>query len=240
MRYVLPVVAASILGCGPTVPETGSLSAGEPTTQAPASTGTTSDDDGTSSDSSGAATTTTAATTADTSGGATDSSGGPATTGTLATTDESGDPVAPPMASANCMLSSYVEAELAQPELHIIGVYEGSGDHSVSAPAAVHVDRPGEVYLVVASYESVSWTITAAEGTTILEVILSGYESQSAMVPVGTTVVDRSGGNSPLSAAAFAWGDPETVQLVAAVEGLTGAELTSFHGCYQGSDFTLE
>ena len=93
---------------------------------------------------------------------------------------------------------------------------------------------------MASSYEGVTWTITAAPGTTITDVILSGYDLQTAVVPMGTTVDNHSGPGMALSSSAYQWNDASTAQLVAAVEGLTGAAITSFHGCYQGSDFTIE
>lgn len=47
----------------------------------------------------------------------------------------------------------------------------------VAAPVDVRVDKPGEVVLVLNTYEPAIWKISAAEGTRIAGVILTGYYS---------------------------------------------------------------
>lgn len=132
-------------------------------------------------------------------------------------------------------------------ELHLIGIYESHGNHSggVHPPgaASVHVERQSSSILVLSSYEPVHWTVTAAEGVTLEKVILNGYHDQTADVPAGVVVETHDGPDGSLGAYAHAWphaeGGSDTQALVAAVENLTGRALTSFHGCYQATHFTL-
>lgn len=43
-----------------------------------------------------------------------------------------------------------------------------------------------------------------------------------------------------LSSAVTSWTDPDTATLVDAVQDLSGLDLLSFHGCYQGLHFSIE
>ncbi|MDC3956683.1 hypothetical protein [Polyangium jinanense] len=132
-------------------------------------------------------------------------------------------------------------------ELHLIGIYESHGNHGggVHPPgaASVHVERQSSSILVLSSYEPVHWTVTAAEGVTLEKVILNGYHDQTADVPAGVAVEIHDGPDGSLGAYGYAWphaeGGSDTQTLVAAVENLTGRALTSFHGCYQATHFTL-
>ncbi len=148
--------------------------------------------------------------------------------------------------SAECggyLPSTYVADEWEEPELHIIGVYEASGNHAVCTEATVHVERETEMILVLSSYECVSWIVTAEPGANITDVIVNGYEVSSVEVPDGVDVEYHVGVGSYLSACAYAWpGDAcgcDTPGLVDDVERITDLTLTSFTGCYQGWDFTL-
>ncbi|TKD03091.1 hypothetical protein [Polyangium fumosum] len=132
-------------------------------------------------------------------------------------------------------------------ELHLIGIYESHGNHGggvhPAGAASVHVERQSSSILVLSSYEPVHWTVTAAEGVTIEKVILNGYHDQTADVPAGVPVEIHDGPDGSLGAYAYAWphaeGGSDTQGLVAAVQNVTGRALTSFHGCYQATQFTL-
>lgn len=167
-----------------------------------------------------------------------DSGGSDGPSGTTSAVEDSGGPVNAPDHAADCMLDVHIEPAIGQPELHVIGVYEASSDHSISAPASIHVDRPGEVFLAVLSYEQVTWTVTAGAGTTITQVTIGGYEASSANAPMGTMVVNQSSGGGLTYA--YEWLDPDTAGIVATLEAQTGASLSSFAGCYQGTDFTID
>jgi hypothetical protein len=135
-------------------------------------------------------------------------------------------------------LGAHVDAPFDSPELHILGVYEASANHNVAGSAMVHIDRQGPVVLVLSSYEAVQWTVTAAQGTTIEQVFLNGYEKHTADVPQGTEVIDKSGNGNYYVSHAYAW-DANAMTLATSVEQATGLELSSFHGCYRAVDFTL-
>src|SRR4051812_28767666 len=79
-------------------------------------------------------------------------------------------------------------------ELHVVALYEGvtrTGNMIHGGKAAVRVDRPGkDVTLVVSSYNSVTWEVTAGPQTKLAKVIVSGYHRQAVKVPEGTKVVE--------------------------------------------------
>lgn len=235
-----------LVGCGPSLGSDTSFGDGDGGTAVADSGGLTSGADGWNQ--------VTGGTTAATSGND-DTTAGPSATGvsdgsdgsdgpseTSSTVEDSGGstggPANGPDHAADCMLDVHVEPVIGQPELHVIGVYEASGDHSISAPASVHVDRPGEVYLAVLSYEQVTWTVTAGADTSITQVNIGGHEASSASAPMGTTIVNQSSGGGLTYA--YEWTDPDTAGIIASLEAQTGASLASFAGCYQGSDFTID
>ena len=135
----------------------------------------------------------------------------------------------------------------SQPELHIVSVYEADGGHGGPAGnITVHIDRPGNVVLVLSSYEPVDWTVLEQAGTTIDEVILNGYHTQRLVRGAsGATVLDRTyeNGGNYWAGCAYAWpssdGGCDTPGLVSAAELHSGLELTSFVGCYHGTSFSV-
>jgi hypothetical protein len=74
----------------------------------------------------------------------------------------------------------------AERELHVVGVYEGTGGGTAGK---ITVDRPGQsVTLFLSSYDSVTWQLTATPNTTIERVFLQGYYEQNvAGLPGGST-----------------------------------------------------
>jgi hypothetical protein len=135
-------------------------------------------------------------------------------------------------------LTSEIDSPFDVPELHFLGVYEASNNHNVVAPASVHLDRGTNVVLVVSSYEAVHWTVTVENGTTLDKVIVNGYENHEWTVPNGVDVDDYSGPGNYIESSPYEW-DAEGQDFVAAVEQMTGLEMSSFHGCYRANDFEL-
>lgn len=139
----------------------------------------------------------------------------------------------------NGAASTYEAMMWEAPELHVYGVYESSGNHAITAPSSVAVDRGTNVVLVLSSYESTEWTVTAAPGTTIDQIILNGYENHLVNAPAGVPVDDRSGIGNYIEAAAYQYGSPEVTNLVTWAEAQTGLTLTSFSGCYQSAQLSI-
>lgn len=75
------------------------------------------------------------------------------------------------------MIAGLAAPALAEPEVHIVGIYEGfdRSNGQIHGPKArVLLDRPGaEVVLVLSSYEATLWEVTLGEGTMMPSVVLS-------------------------------------------------------------------
>ena len=135
----------------------------------------------------------------------------------------------------------------SQPELHIVSVYEADGGHGgPPGNITVDIDRPGNVVLVLSSYEPVDWTVREQAGTTIDEVILNGYHTQRLVSGAASaTVLDRSYESSGTywTACGYAWpsssGGCDTPGLVSAAELHSGLDLAGFVGCYHGTSFSV-
>jgi hypothetical protein len=129
----------------------------------------------------------------------------------------------------------------AAPSLRILSIYG-----SPTGTAVVNVTRPERLILVLSAYESTHWTVTVAPDALLERVILNGAEEQTATVPAGVPVENRSpwalsfcpdaecnGYRYPDN------GDGDTDLLISAAEQATGLCLTSFHGCYDASQFAV-
>jgi hypothetical protein len=121
----------------------------------------------------------------------------------------------------------------------VIGVYETRGDHGPDhhpiGDAYVSIERPGNHVLVLSAYEPTNWHISLAAGTAVRAVELLGYNAQTvdlANVPV--THGTACGYSYPYNG-----GGCDTNALLALAEAQAGASVTTFHGCYQASNWTL-
>lgn len=135
------------------------------------------------------------------------------------------DPSTPPSPAQSC----------GPRELHVISVYEASGDHSVTGQASVTIARPGRHVLALSAYEATSWHVTLGPNVQISEVVLAGYEAQTVdLQNVPVRRVSGCGYSYPYNG-----GGCDTNQLLGTIEAAAGAKVTSFHGCYQASQWTL-
>lgn len=131
-------------------------------------------------------------------------------------------------------------------EVHLIGVYETRGDHSAGnhpvGAGSVRIDRPGHHVVIVSAYEPTAWTVTAGEGATIDAIFAIGYHAQTISGPPGAVVADTSHEEGGAFACGYSWpynGEGcDTNRLVAWARAQAG-ELTSFHGCYRATSWTI-
>src|SRR5690242_13952905 len=124
-------------------------------------------------------------------------------------------------------------------ELHAIGIYEGyvkSAGQIHGSRADVVVDRPGkQVILSLSAYERTTWLVETTPGTTIIKVILGGYERQAVKgLPSDTVIIDayRDGSDRVVVPHAYDQDSPEFRKFVKVLAQETGTELSSFHGAY--------
>jgi hypothetical protein len=137
-------------------------------------------------------------------------------------------------------MTSFVEPLPQAEELHIISVYQATG--GAITVDVTRTDVP--LTLVLSSYEPVAFTLVLAPGVLLEHVILNGYEPHTVQGQGAAMVTDLSGQFNYLAACGYFWpmndGGCDTPGLVMGAEQLTGLELTSFAGCYEGASFSLD
>jgi hypothetical protein len=126
-------------------------------------------------------------------------------------------------------------------ELHVIGIYEGSGTGSnhEEGSASVQVNRPGAgVTLVLGAYEPTLWTVSLAAGT-IEKVILAGYYEQRVQgLPEGVEVVPAHyvpGGTNRVLYIGYTIESGQFLRAVQQLCAMTGMDISSFQGGYEAS-----
>lgn len=129
--------------------------------------------------------------------------------------------------------------------VYFLGVYE-TMSHSTPntyplGEATVTDTAPNAHVLVVSALAPTHWSITKIPGSGLQKVILAGVYQQSVTVEPGVTVEDHSGEGD---FCAYAYPDDgqgcHTDSELSAIRGWTGANVASFAGCYQASDFTVD
>jgi hypothetical protein len=134
----------------------------------------------------------------------------------------------------------------------------------------IEVHRKAPMVLVLSAHEATAWVVRAGDGAQLEEVIVTGYHAQSAEVPAGVPLTVRSyATDGAFFGNAYMWphageacadffppatcdelGDAwqaelgfhieSASKLVDSVELWSGLALTSFHGCREMSQLTLE
>jgi hypothetical protein len=135
--------------------------------------------------------------------------------------------------------SGTLPARCGSPEVHVIGVYETRSDHSggdhPTGEARVTIERPGDHVLVLSAYEPTSWRVTLAPRAHVQAITLIGYYEQTVDLPNVPVAHDTGCGYSyPYNGQGC-----DTNALLALAQVHAGTAVTSFHGCYQASDWTL-
>ncbi|MBL9101980.1 MAG: hypothetical protein JNL82_13535 [Myxococcales bacterium] len=193
---------------------------------------------------------TTGTTSADTTGADTSSSStsdGSSSDGSSSESSTGSEVVVPPVPDGSCNagqgeLTTFVEPTPQVEELHIVAMYQAT-----AGAATISLTRTGvPLTLFLSSYEPVAFTLDVAPGVQLEHVILDGYNMHTVQGQGAAMVSDISGdfGDPFWVACGYFWpmndGGCDTPGNVAAAEGLTGLQLTSFAGCYEGISFTLD
>jgi hypothetical protein len=89
---------------------------------------------------------------------------------------------------------------------------------------------------VLSAYEATNWHVTLGVDTRVSEVLLLGYEAQTVDLP-GVPVTHGTGCGYSYP---YNGGGCDTNALLASVKQHTGVDVTTFHGCYQASQWTLD
>ncbi|MGB3405264.1 MAG: hypothetical protein WBA77_21450 [Microcoleaceae cyanobacterium] len=148
-------------------------------------------------------------------------------------------------------ISTFYNTSNSDQELHLISVYEANSNHShgnhPTGMAEVKITRQDKpIVLALSSYEPVKWQLKIAPGVQIEKIILNGYHDQQISgisgVPVEEYSYQDTGnylGNFP-----YRWenisNSSSSPGLVNQLNQLTGTPLTSFQGCYRGTQFKIQ
>ena len=161
--------------------------------------------------------------------------------------------------------SAYVGSSSGNKELHLIGVYEATSEHgngnrakSVLAKPAptgatptkrieIKVERRNKpIILALSAYEPIDWNVTVEPGTVIEKIIVNGYHNQTVSGVSGIPIEEHSyeeTGNY-IGDFIYKWGataeSPNTPSLVTKLEEINRTTLTSFQGCYRGTNFSIK
>ncbi|MEG5059248.1 hypothetical protein QUB60_14970 [Microcoleus sp. A2-C5] len=170
----------------------------------------------------------------------------------------------PISSAANCGIggsddfSAYVGSSSSDKELHLIGVYEANSEHgngnlSKSALAKptkrieINVEpRNKPIILALSAYEPVNWNINVEPGTVIEKIIVNGYHNQTVSGVSGIPIEEHSYEETGdyIGEFIYKWGatteSPNTPSLVTKLEQINRTSLTSFQGCYRGTNFSIK
>ena len=133
-------------------------------------------------------------------------------------------------------------------EVHVIGVYETSSDHDSQkhpiGDGLVRIERAGTHALVLSAYEPTRWKIELVAGARIKSIHLVGMHAQTVMPPHEDITITTDTSEQTLSGACgYSWpynGEGcDTNRLIELAKNRTGLAVTSFHGCYHASSWTL-
>jgi hypothetical protein len=127
----------------------------------------------------------------------------------------------------------------SSPELHILSIYNAG---EVGGTATVTVEREQPVVLVLYGYDAVNWNVVTTPGANLQRVIVSGVESQNASVPDGVPVEIHPPWPDNLGSEVEdfgEYGDENSLILLLAAEEATGLCMSSFHQCYEATQFRI-
>ncbi|MCC3417885.1 MAG: hypothetical protein JGK28_07920 [Microcoleus sp. PH2017_07_MST_O_A] len=157
---------------------------------------------------------------------------------------------------ANCGIggsddfSAYVGSSTGDKELHLIGVYEANAEHGKAnlskSAIQVKVERRNKpIILALSAYEPVNWNVTVEPGAVIEKIIVNGYNNQTVSgvsgIPIQVHSYEATG--NYIGDFIYKWGtNPEsnTPSLVTKLEQTNRTSLTSFQGCYRGTNFSIK
>lgn len=144
--------------------------------------------------------------------------------------------------------ASYAELTEREPQLYVIGVYEGRvsdtarGGHAGDEIVLVHVrKRSHPLILSLSAYAGVHWKLVVDPGVVLRKLILTGYHAQTLSgLPAGVDVVRRSEVRNGEPYYYAYKKDDQYFRLSKYLKGLTGLDVSQFQGRYKGGDFVVE
>lgn len=136
-------------------------------------------------------------------------------------------------------------------ELHVISIYETNtdhfGDHHPMGTVSVQI-HPQEkpIILALSAYEPVNWKLNLKPGAKVEKIILNGYYTQTVSGVSGIPIEEYSfkGTGKSLGSFTYEWefvsNDPSLPPLLPRLEQKTKLPITSFQGCYRGTEFEIK
>jgi hypothetical protein len=129
-------------------------------------------------------------------------------------------------------------------ETNVIGVYETRPDGQLGGEAHVVVARPGVHRLVLSAYEETNWTVELGADVTIESIHLVGFHEQTVNAIPGATVTSNTyhdGAGTPVCGFYYPadTGGCDTAGLLAFAEQVSNNPVSTFHGCYSATNWTL-
>jgi len=172
--------------------------------------------------------------------------------------------ISPISSAANCGIggsddfSAYVGSSSSDKELHLIGVYEATADHgngnraksalaNPSKRLEIKVERRNKpMILALSAYEPINWNVTVEPGAVIEKIIVNGYNNQTVSGVSGIPIEKHSYAETGeyIGNFIYKWAAPpestDTPSLVTKLQEINGTSLTSFQGCYRGTNFSIK
>jgi hypothetical protein len=143
---------------------------------------------------------------------------------------------------------SICTAPCSEKEVHVIGIYKASNGPSKNGRSVqkvtVTLRRRGEQVLVLSAYEPIRWKINIASGVRLRAVHLLGFHKQRMARMKGSRKISITTGAHAKGACGYAWPSNgrrcDTNKLLTLARKYAGGEITSFHGCYEASRWTID
>ena len=122
-------------------------------------------------------------------------------------------------------------------ETHVIGIHNG-----YNGSASVELDRPGKHALVLSAFAATEWTVKVGPGVHLEAIYAVGIGKQHVIAPSGVKIVEDSKAEGGPYACGYTYPasgtDCNTDSLLKLAEKKVHP-VTSFHGCFQGSIWSI-
>lgn len=141
--------------------------------------------------------------------------------------------------------SAFVASAAGDRELHFVGIYEADSRHGMGNRTTGTVDvkvgrRDKAIVLALSSYEPVRWNVILEDGVKVEKIILNGYHDQVVTGVEGIPIEEYSYEETGqfLGDFVYHW-ETTSPAVMTRFSQAAGVPLTSFQGCYRGTEFEI-